>query len=59
MLFRSVNGDLDESTYSMLEGQKGSSSTDMQYVISNYRRVASMSNKKYVDFCADGNEITT
>lgn len=54
-----VNGDLDESTYSMLEGQKGSSSTDMQYVISNYRRVASMSNKKYVDFCADGNEITT
>lgn len=53
-----INGDLDESEYGKQDGQRISTSNDMQFVISNYRRVASLSNKKYLDFCASGNAIT-
>lgn len=53
-----INGDLDESEYGKQDGQRISTSNDMQFVISNYRRVASLSNKSYADFCASGNAIT-
>lgn len=52
-----VNGDLDESLYGMADTQRASTSNDMQLVINNYRRVASMSNKAYADFCVSGNAI--
>lgn len=53
-----INGDLDESEYGKQDGQRISTSNDMQFVISNYRRVASLSNKSYADFCTSGNAIT-